>query len=466
MGKVSNAFIDFACEYSNYNKLPERVIQGAKKVLLDGIGDALGGISSDKGKIGVSMARAMGGVPQSTLIGIGGKYSAPVAAFANAEMLNGLDLDPVPHIPPIVVPALLAVAEAQGASGKELLAALSVGQEVARRLSRVLLSIMTVSVMKCGKTPDIFGNSNEHIIGAAVGNGILMGLDREQMAHAIAISAYFCSLPVCRDWESTMPKSMIKYVPVSWMAQGSVQAAQLAKFGYTGNKETLDTDLGFPAIYCREEGVWDPDKVIERLGEEWFSTAYSFKPYPCCRYLHSVLDCFYKLLGKYRFAPHEIESVDCYTSAFVAHPDQYAVENQIDAQFSGPYCIALAAMNYKPGPAWQDTQALTDPAIHDFMHRVKMHVAPEYAEHKKKDQRSWYGRVEVHARSQVFTEETLYSKGTNMEGWELSDEEFYDRLRTCASVILPKYKIERAIEIIEHIEDYPSLDKLMENITL
>ena len=103
MGKVSNAFIDFACEYSNYNKLPERVIQGAKKVLLDGIGDALGGISSDKGKIGVSMARAMGGVPQSTLIGIGGKYSAPVAAFANAEMLNGLDLDPVPHIPPIVV---------------------------------------------------------------------------------------------------------------------------------------------------------------------------------------------------------------------------------------------------------------------------------------------------------------------------------------------------------------------------
>lgn len=64
MGKVSNAFIDFACEYSNYNKLPERVIQGPKKVLLDGIGDALGGISSDMGKIGVSMARAMGGVPQ------------------------------------------------------------------------------------------------------------------------------------------------------------------------------------------------------------------------------------------------------------------------------------------------------------------------------------------------------------------------------------------------------------------
>ena len=42
--------------------------------------------------------------------------------------------------------------------------------------------------------------------------------------------------PVCRDWEATIPKSMVKYVPVSWMAQGAVQAAEIAGLGYTGNR--------------------------------------------------------------------------------------------------------------------------------------------------------------------------------------------------------------------------------------
>ena len=47
---------------------------------------------------------------------------------------------------------------------------------------------------------------------------MLMKLNEKQMRNAIGIAAYYCSLGVCRDWESTSPKSMIKYVPVSWMA--------------------------------------------------------------------------------------------------------------------------------------------------------------------------------------------------------------------------------------------------------
>jgi hypothetical protein len=54
------------------------------------------------------------------------------------------------------------------------------------------------------------GNSNEYILGAAVGCALLMGLPPEEVAQAMAISAYFCSLPVCKDWESTLPKAMIK----------------------------------------------------------------------------------------------------------------------------------------------------------------------------------------------------------------------------------------------------------------
>lgn len=465
MGRVSDSFADLALTYRDYDKLPPEIVEETKRILLNSLGIAVGGLASDKGKIGIEMARKMGGVPESTLLGVGGKFSAPVAAFANAELLNGLDMDALPHIPPIVIPAVLAVAEANHASGKELIASLAVGMEIARRLSRVLLSIMTASIAKYGKTPDIFGNSNEHIIGAAVGCGLLMGLSREQLLQAIGISAYYCSLPVCRDWESTMPKSMIKYVPVSWMAQGAVQAAQVAALGYTGNTETLDSELGFPAIYCREP-VWDPDKVLEGIGEKWLFTAWHCKPYPCCRFLHSTLDCFYRIMEKHHFSPEEIETVECHTSAFVAHPDQYAVSNQVDAQFSGPYCVALAAYGYKSGPAWQDKAALTDPSVQKFMRKVTMHVAPEYAEKRKADPDSWYARVEVTVRGETFVEETDYSWGSNVEGYRLTNDELKAQFRTCAAVVLPDSKIERAMELISRLEEQPNLDELMSNLSL
>jgi len=465
MKKVTDAFLDFStgCSYDN---LPPEVLHISKRILLDGIGNALGGLASDKGKIGISMAHKMGGHPESTVIGVGDKVSAPVAAFANSELLNGLDMDPIPHIPPIVLPALLAVAEAERSSGKELLTSLTVAQEISFRLVNSLGSVMLKSLIKYGKTPDVFGNSNEIIIGAAVGNALLMKLPREKIAQAMGISAYLCSLPVCRDWESTMPKSMIKYAPVSWLAQGSVQSAMLAREGYTGNAYTLDSEYGFPVFYAKDSDVWDPEKVIEGLGEKWMIQNYDLKPYPCCRFLHSILDAFYALKSKHKLNADDIDAIRCYTSSFVAHPDQYFVSNQIDAQFSGPYNIALAALNYKPGPAWQDKNALSDPEVHKLMKKVSMFVAPEYVEHKKKHHLAWYGRVEVDIHGETLVETNIFPKGIGMKGYALTDEELKDRFRTCASVVLTESKIEKAIELIMNIEKLDSLDPLFENITL
>lgn len=465
MKKVTDAFINFAAN-TRYEDLPGEVIHELKRVLIDGIGNALGGLSSDKGKLGLSFAKKAGGAPQSTIIGIGGKCSAPIAAFTNAELLNGLDMDPIPHIPPIVIPSLLAVAEMVNASGREFLLAMAIGHDIAARLNKVLGSVMMSSLQKYGKTPDVFGNSNENMLGAAIGNAMLMKLDKERMAQALGISAYFCPLPVCRDWESTIPKTMIKYAPVSWCAQGAVQAAMLAAEGYTGNAYTLDSEYGFPKIYCRED-VWEPEKVIDQLGQRWDILNTMYKPYPCCRFLHASLDVFYRLKEKYNFSATDITAVRCNTGPFVAHPDQYAIHNQVDAQFSGPYNIALAAFGYAPGPQWQDTKCLTDPAILEFMHKVQMIVAPEYSELKKTKPGSFYARVEIDLSNgttiQDFTE---YPRGSNTGECRLSDEELMQRFRICAGIVIPDRKIEKALDIIMNLEKYDSLKPLMESITL
>ena len=464
--KVTETLLDFAFKYNNYDNLPPEVVREVKRTLLDGIGNALGGIASDKGKIGIQMARLHEGKPEATLIGVGGKYPAPVAAFANAELFNGLDMDPIPHVPPVVLAPVLAVSEAEGISGRRLISALAVGQEIAARFNNIFGMVMINSLVKYNRTPDVFSNGNEDILGAAVGNALAMGLDRDRTAQALGISAYFCTLPVCRDWESTCPKSMIKYAPVSWLVQGSVQAAMLARMGYTGNQDTLDSEYGFPKFFCRDENVWKPEILTAGLGENWRFTRYNYKPYPCCRFIHSVLDCFYRLLDKYKLSPGEIENVDCHTSPFNAHPDQYAVANQIDLQFSTPYCLALAAFNYKPGPAWQSKQALNDPNLREFMYKVKMHIAPEYAEWRKKDFDSWYGRVEVKARGQVFSEETFYPRGCQVEGYRLSDDDLIDRFKVCAYEILTDEKVEKAIDAILNLEALEDLDDIFKNISL
>lgn len=464
---VTDSLLDFAFKFNDYENLPENVVHEAKRLLIDGIGNMLGGMASDKGKIGIQLAHRMGGVPESTLLGVGGKFSAPVAAFANAELLNGLDWDPIPHVPPIVMPALLAVAEAENVSGKQFLANYCIAHEIAVRLNKVLGSAMMASIQKYGKTPDVFGNSNESVLGAAVGTALLMGLDREKTAQALGISAYLCSLPVCRDWETTMPKSMIKYAPVSWLAQAAVQSAMMASVGYTGNPYTLDSEYGFPRFYSHVDGIWNPEVVIKDLGDVWNMLWVLYKPYPCCRFLHSVLDAFYKIQEQYHFSPDAIDEIRCYTAAFVPHPDQYSVENQIDAQFSGPYTFALAAYNYKIGPQWQDKRALNDPLIQSFMRKVKMFVAPEFSELKKTKPSSWYGRVEIDVDGQTYTQVEEYARGVNnVEGLALSDEDLIEHFRDNASIIIPTEKAERAIELIMNLENQENLQELMQNLSL
>jgi 2-methylcitrate dehydratase PrpD len=459
MENVTDSFISLATG-AKYENIPVNALHETKRVLLDSLGCALGGIASDKGKIGVSMAKKMGGVPESTLVGVGGRYSAGVAAFANSELMNGLDMDTIGHIPPVVLPALLAVAEARNCSGKEFMVAAVVAQEISARLGKGL-STMMASLAKRGTTPDVFGNSNENIIGAAVGCAMLMGLSPEKIGQALGISAYLCSLPVCKDWESTLPKAMIKYAPTAWLAQGAVQAAMLAEEGYT-----LDSEYGFPTIYTHGESVWSPDKVLPGLGEEWWFNNYYYKPYPCCRFIHSILDCYYQLQDKYSFNPEEISEIRCQSDSFVAHPDQYAVENQIDAQFSIPYSIAMAAFGFKIGPAWQDKSALKDPRVRSFMKKVTIFVSPKVKEMRKINGKSFYGAVEIDARGKTFNAETNYSRGTDMEGYKMTDNDLISKFKTNSGTILFDERIDKAVDTIMNLEKLSNINDMTRFITL
>ena len=469
--KVTDAFLDFIEAFGSYDALPQEVVDQTKIMLFDAVGNTLGGIASDKGKIGMQLAAKMGGVPEATVYGSGLKVDAATAAFANGELQNGLDYDPVPHVPPVVIPAVLAMAEAVGASGKELITACAAGAEIAGRLSSVLMMAMRADNEQQGtkggrSQSPIYGNSNEHVIGAAVSCGMLLKLDREKMAQCIGLAAALCSLPITKDWGSTRPKAMIKYFPASWLARTAVMSARLAELGYTANPWTLDCENGFPKIYCRIPGIWDPDKVIEGLGKVWNWMRIGVKPYPCCRYLHSNLDCLYKILKTNGLTAHEIEEIRCYSAKFMDYETQLDVRSQVDAQFSGPYTIALAAFGFEPGPAWQSKSLMQDPQIKAFMPKVKMYVSQKHYMIRRQDPKSWYAVVEVDARGKTFSAETYYSHGTNKDGFRISQDELTHRFINNSQVLLPSARINEAMDILRNLEKQKDLDALISAIKL
>jgi 2-methylcitrate dehydratase PrpD len=284
------------------------------------------------------------------------------------------------------------------------------------------------------------------------------------MAHAIGISAYLCPLPVCRDWEAAVPKSMIKYVPVSWVCQGSVTAALLAKEGYTGNPRVFDGEYGFWRFYSAE--VWRPEIVVDALGEKWRFMEMAYKTFPCCTFFHAQLDAFIGIIEKNGLRPEDIDSVDSYALPFVASPVPYDVETQVDVQFSLPFVLAAAAHRLRVGADWQEHDTINDPGIRAFMRKNVMHVDPQLVEMKKKDPRTWPARVEVKAKGKTYTAEALYMRGTNFTERMVTDDELMEKFRHNASRQLIPSRIERAIESIWNLDKAREVSELTSALTL
>jgi 2-methylcitrate dehydratase len=462
MKKITEDLIAFIAS-SRYENLPEEVVKEAKRALLDSIGCALGGIATEKGKIAVALAKRLGGREESSLIGLGDRVSCANAAFANGELVNSLDYDAISHIPPFVIPPVLAIAESTRASGKDVILSTALGHEISKRLT-LALSNMVAKLSKEAKTPDVFGNSNECIFGATTGATRILNLSPEQTAHALGIAAYQCSLPVCRDWEDAVPKSMIKYVPVGWICQGAITATLLAEQGYTANPRVFDGEYGFWRFYGAER--WDPDLVVNDLGKQWRFLEMAYKPYPCCRFFHGELDCFIRVIEKNHLSPEEIESVKAFGLPFVANPAPLDVTNQTDAQFSLPFVFSCAAHRIKIGADWQDWDTLRNPKIREFMKKVTMRVDPKAMEAKRNDLRSWFSRVEVIARGVTYVEETMYARWTNFTDLRATDEELVEKFSANAGRLLTQHKIGEAAECILNLERVKDITRLVELITL
>ncbi|MBI2854067.1 MAG: MmgE/PrpD family protein [Chloroflexi bacterium] len=455
---------------TDFRDLPDQVVRESKRIVMDSIGVAVAALESDKGRCAVTLAKRLGGGPESAILGTRDRLSCANAAFANGELINALDFDAYSfplHPPPSIIPAPLAIGETVGASGKDLILAVALGYEISLRLAvtvrglkRVFSSAEGIEVGKITGTKYPVSSVGATVIAGAAGAGKVLKLDRDTMARAIGLAAHYCPIPQSK-WRFTSPIPMTKYISSGWVSLAEVVAVLLAGTGYTADTTPLDGELGWWRYFG--SGAWNPEALTEKLGSEWRMLGkVEYKPYPCWGDGHLALDCFIKIINENSLRPEDIESVKVQTTPSITHPRQKEknIRDHMVAQFSLPYVIAVAA-NRIDLSRWQDPETIKDKQILGFMDKVMQEAHPDFAKVQAKEPYSMLTSVEVKAKGKVFQEQGKYNRG-----FEMTDDELRRKCKANLSKVLPSAKVDRAMGSLIDLDKVENIGTLVQAVTL
>lgn len=462
MWSVTKKLVKFAVE-TDFNALPDEVVHETKRVFLDSIGCALGGIAVDKGRFSIQFARALGGHGESTILGVGDKVSSAAAAFANGELINATDFDCVlvpSHVSPFVIPPPLALGENRRASGRDLIAAIALGHEIAVRVGRALSKTFSFDEEGNLKMPDVSGYSSA-VLGGAIAAGKILMLDEEKMLHAMGIAGHMAPVPALTKWKMTAPSAMDKYLSAGWASLAGVAAALLAKTGYTGDTTVLDGDYGFWKFSGAKE--WQPDRLFQKLGKEWQFIEISYKAYPCCGLVLGALDGFSEIIEENHLMPKDIEKVRALLTPVLNFPAwrNTQIATHIDAQFSVPYIFSAVAHRIHVTD-WQSPETLKDPQILNFMKKVSFAPHPDFGKVRLQNPKYNLSLVEVVAKGQSFKKEKLWAKGDYFpEEARMKDEELEAKFKINASKALSQKNIDKAVRAIWGLEKMGDISELI-----
>jgi 2-methylcitrate dehydratase PrpD len=355
-----------------YEDLPEAVVQRAKDCMADTIAAMAFGAALPWSRIILDYARNRGTPGKSRVLAPGGfRAQAPAAAFANGALSHAFEMDnltwPNSGVHPgatMFTPAL-AIAQERGLSGRELITAFVAGSEVMIRIGRATKHNNEGRGFHAPGTTGPFGG--------AVAVGRLLKFNPERMTHALGIAGSLaCGL---LEFARSGTGAMVKRLHMGRAAESGVLAASLADEGFTGPQSVLEGPFGFLNVYC---GEYDLPALTRGLGSEFATLRIMLKRFPMHITSHTAVQAIEDLRREHGFGGGDVESIH------IAGNQKMATVNNIPspadlmmAQYSLPFCVALAHYKNPRDPASFNTRTFNDPAIRSLATRVSVTVADE-----------------------------------------------------------------------------------------
>lgn len=351
-----------ATQRIRFDDIPARTIATTKRVLLDTL--AVAWAAADAAGVNAARALALRGAPgHASLWGEGDTRREPsAAAFYNGTLAAALDFDSLAgfvHADIIVAPAALAVAEQQRRNGRELLAALTLGNELVVRLAAATRT-----------NRGFFHTSIAGVFGAALAAARLRGLDADRTHNALGIALCHAG----GTQQSHVEQRLTKRLQSAFAARDGIISADLAALGTTGPRAAFEGPFGLFALF--EEGR--PEEVLDGLGRRFLAEETALKRFPACGCSHAALAAALEIVAHHGIAGADVARGEIVLTPYMARlvGGAFAPEAnpQVTGQFNVRYGVAAVLARGGFGLADIEPAAVLDPAIRPLVERLSVRV--------------------------------------------------------------------------------------------
>ncbi|WP_320178688.1 MmgE/PrpD family protein [Roseovarius pacificus] len=443
---------------TRFDDIDEASRDRAKQSIMDTLGVMIAASSlTPKVRAITDLTLEMGGREEASILGFGGKVPALNAAFVNGAMAHCLDFDdhaPEGHHPSSsIVPATFALAERRGTlSGKEMIAATAIGHDMFLRIRR------NVTWKQDWHLTTIVG-----VFSAAVAAARVMGLNHAQTVSAIGIAGNQASGTMELAYGTG---SELRGMYAGFVSKQATLAALMAERDIVGPGSMLEGPAGFFQTYL--DGIYDRDGMLAGLGQDFTGHAVQFKAWPSCGLTHSYIHATARLMAERNLMPNDIEKIVVHVGDFQERlctpiEDRRAPKVPVDAKFSIPYCVAVAAFRGTVGLADFTEEALTNPEVLAVAEKITAEPDPSG---------NWAARLPF-GRITVTTNDgqTFEQIGDNVPGeseapmdWTYIEQKFREAVSFSINPV-PADRVDRAVALIRDLENAEDATEIMRLLT-
>jgi len=439
---------------TSYADIPAAGVARAKDCILDCLGATIAGSAESISAPVMQYVHAVGGANDATLVGIGGRTSVTNAALANGVFGHVLDYDDtnqifIGHGSVVVVPAILALAEKLGASGKDVLTAYMLGTEVQWKLGEALVD--------CGDHYAKGWHSTGTVgaFGATAAAAKLLGLSEGEAAHAFGIVA--SEVGGFQEQFGTHCKPF----HAGRANEVGVRAALLAQGGFTSSRSAFEGKVGWLRLVADR---YDLSKV-DRFGAPWgileetFGRGMNLKAHPVCASALGAVEGMQSLVAQHGFTADEVETIECGVRPHSLNILMYHdPKTGLEAKFSAEYWPAITLLRGRLGLREITDEVVAHPDVQALIRKVKVYPDPSITVS--------HARVNIKVtlkNGRTFSEAYYPAKGATDN--PLTREERVEKFNECAEWGgVPTAKAARAVDIVAALDQADSIAALMNSV--
>jgi 2-methylcitrate dehydratase PrpD len=413
--------------------LSAEVLDRARYFLLDYLACAIRGSREESSAAVQRMIQRLGANGCATVIGTRMRTMPGLAAMANGAAAHAIEMDDTHsggsiHLGATMYSAALALAETMPETSPEtFLASVVAGFEAA---ARIAMAVQPKEHYALGfhMTPTC------GVFGAAITSAKLLDLTAEQTLAAVGIAGSMAA----GSMEFLADGAWTKRIHPGLAAQNGIHAALLAAEGFTGPVGILEGRDGFLHGHSRNPV---PERLTADLGQSFEILHTAVKPHACCRYMQGPIDAVLDLMREHNLEASQIQRIEVAVLeagwGIVAEPQakKYYPESVVDAQFSMPFGVAIAALDGVAGLDQFTMEKARSPKVRELIGKVVLLKDIRIEKHFPQE---WPAHVSIELdNGQRFEKFVRYPKGDpeNPLSWDEMKTKFRALAGDCDDVI-------------------------------